>query len=447
MQLPVLASGLSVPARLQHQARRRGQAVTASNNGAKLQPDVSERVKATDAPCIVKTKQLMAGVEGVLSLAQGVVSWGPPQAALDRAAAALANSGISAYGPCEGLPELRAALGQKIQDENGLHGYNVMVTAGANQAFTNVLLTLMDASDRIVLFTPYYFNHLMAVQMTGGAHNVVYGECDKQTWHPDLDWLERELAGPSPPKVVVIVNPCNPTGVLLSRAELERASELCRAAGCWLVMDDTYEHFVYEGREHVCLSGEHILHIFSFSKAFGMMGWRMGYIAYPDFDGRGELGAELNKIQDTIPICPTQISMHVALGAVDAGRTWVDSRLDTVVANKDVLIDALSPLGALGHGVAGGEGAIYLWAKLPDGCEDDEAVVEWLVQQHRVCLIQGTSCGCPGYIRVAFANLDPDTCREAATRLKQGLTQLVAKGLPGTQQVREHVKADEVLYS
>ena len=87
-----------------------------------------------------------------------------------------------------------------------------MVTAGANQAFTNIVLTLLDPGDRIVLFVPYYFNHLMAVQMTGGAADVVHGRCDPQTWHPDLDWLEQELARPNAPKMVVLVNPCNPTG-------------------------------------------------------------------------------------------------------------------------------------------------------------------------------------------------------------------------------------------
>ena len=91
--------------------------------------------------------------------------------------------------------------------------HEVMVTAGANQAFTNVVLTLPDPGDRIVLFVPYYFNHLMAVQMTGGAADVVHGRCDPQTWHPDLDWLEQELSQPDAPKMVVLVNPCNPTGV------------------------------------------------------------------------------------------------------------------------------------------------------------------------------------------------------------------------------------------
>lgn len=74
--------------------------------------------------------------------------------------------------------------------------YRVMVTAGANQAFVNVVLTLLDAGDSVVLFVPYYFNHLMAIQMTGGAANVVYGQCDPATLHPDLDWLEKHLQGP-----------------------------------------------------------------------------------------------------------------------------------------------------------------------------------------------------------------------------------------------------------
>lgn len=88
-----------------------------------------------------------------------------------------------------------------------------MVTSGANQAFVNCVVSLCDASDRVVLFKPYYFNHLMAVQMTGGAGSVVYGQCDPKTLHIDLDWLEGELMGPHPPKMVVVVNPCNPTGV------------------------------------------------------------------------------------------------------------------------------------------------------------------------------------------------------------------------------------------
>jgi aromatic aminotransferase len=88
---------------------------------------------------------------------------------------------------------------------------DIMVTSGANQAFTNVVLTLVDAQDKVVLFKPYYFNHLMAIQMTGGDKNVVYGPAGAGL-RPDLDWLETTLKGDKPPRMVVIVNPCNPAG-------------------------------------------------------------------------------------------------------------------------------------------------------------------------------------------------------------------------------------------
>ena len=92
--------------------------------------------------------------------------------------------------------------------------YNVMVTAGANQAFVNLVLGLLDPGDKVVLFRPYYFNHLMALQMTGGSRSVCYGPCHPQTFHPDLQWLQRQLDEIQPPKMVVLVNPCNPTGAL-----------------------------------------------------------------------------------------------------------------------------------------------------------------------------------------------------------------------------------------
>ncbi|CAG9461340.1 unnamed protein product [Pedinophyceae sp. YPF-701] len=415
-------------------ASLRSATVRASSNGGPATetsaPPVSQRVQDTDAPCIVKTKALMASAgRPVASLAQGVVHWAPPPAALEAATNAMSDPRCHGYGPAEGLPELREALVDKLEKENGLTGYDVMVTAGANQAFTNLVLALTDADDGVVLFRPYYFNHLMAIQMTGGARNIILGDCDATTQHPDLAWLRQRLESPNPPKMVVIVNPCNPTGVLLSRAEVEEAAELCRKHNVWLVLDDTYEHFVYgEGSEHACPPGPNVIHVFSFSKAFGMMGWRVGYIAYPtpELGAPADLGAEILKVQDTIPICATTASQLVALGAVRQGREWVQERVDGLAENRAVVLDALSPLGSVGDGIAGGEGAIYVWGRLPDTCtEHDEDVVAWLVREHGVCTIAGSSCGCPGFIRVAFANLEPKDCAEAAGRLKSGLQELV----------------------
>jgi hypothetical protein len=154
--------------------------------------------------------------------------------------------------------------------------------------------------------------------MTGGADSIRLAPM-RPDLRPDLDWLEAVLlpggsgsgsggggsgrqdegrgAGSGaqehangdgapqpppqapPPRVVVLVNPSNPSGILLTRAELDRAADLCGRAGAWLVIDNTYAEFCFEGREHYCPAGPHVVHIFSMSKAFGMMGWRIGAAA------------------------------------------------------------------------------------------------------------------------------------------------------------------------
>jgi aromatic aminotransferase len=198
---------------------------------------------------------------------------------------------------------------------------------------------------------------------------------------------------------------------------------------------------VYDGREHFCPQGPHILHLFSFSKAWGMMGWRQGYIAFPsagsgdelatpnDSGSSNSLGMQLLKVQDTVPICAPQLSQQVSLAALEEGREWVLERVANLAGSRDALLDALSPLGKEKQAVS--EGAIYLWTRLPDGCDDDVAVVTWLVQKHRVCLIPGSSCGSPGHVRVAFANLEYEKCLEAAARLKTGLQELLERGMAG----------------
>lgn len=99
---------------------------------------------------------------------------------------------------------------------------------------------------------------------------------------------------------------------MLSKAELERAAALTEAAGCWLVMDNTYDHFTYDGAEHACVGGRNVINIFSFSKAYGMMGWRVGYICYPDASMHATLGSQLLKVQVCIYMY-TLVLLHTCI--------------------------------------------------------------------------------------------------------------------------------------
>jgi len=386
---------------------------------------VSSRMSATDVPCIVQMQQMLRGKSDVLSLAQGIVHWSPPELALAAGRAAVMEGDTSLYGADDGILPLREALKAKLRTENALTNSEVMVTAGAKQAYTNVVLTLMDAGDASCLFRPYYFNHLMALQMTGSAKQLVLPP-SLPDLQPDVSALRRELEGraaSSDPqlKMVTLVNPGNPSGVMIPRATLEEASALCASHGVWLVIDNTYEHFAYaEGPAHECIEGDHILNVFSFSKAYGMMGWRVGYVAFPP-----RLGPELFKVQDTIAICPTIASQKLAIGALSAGRGWVTDHVTRLAEQKSLVLDALKPLGP--GAVQGGSGAIYLFCKLPAGVEDDMAAVRYLVDTHGVCLIPGSACGMPGHVRVCYANLPLEKTREAAKRLRAGL-EAIASG-------------------
>eukprot|EP00288_Rhodomonas_lens_P016664 CAMPEP_0177699786 /NCGR_PEP_ID=MMETSP0484_2-20121128/5761_1 /TAXON_ID=354590 /ORGANISM="Rhodomonas lens, Strain RHODO" /LENGTH=391 /DNA_ID=CAMNT_0019210971 /DNA_START=136 /DNA_END=1311 /DNA_ORIENTATION=+ len=386
-------------------------------------PSPSRRIIRTDDPCIVTMQKMMRGTDGILSLAQGIVHWKPPATATNAAAQALQEGDTNSYCADDGLVAFRDALKQKLREENGMTKSDVMVTSGSNQAYMNLAISLLDEGDGAVLFAPYYFNHAMALQMTSAE--IVIGKVD-QALLPDLEWLEQRLKATSGPKIkmVTLVNPGNPSGVMLPPALLAKAQQLCDQAGAWLVCDNAYEYFSYEpdgAPPHTCLEAPNVVNLFSFSKSFGMMGWRIGYIAYPE----GPLGGELFKVQDTVPICPPVISQKAALGAMESGRAWVKEQVAGLSESKKLIRGVLEEtLGK--ENILGGSGAIYLMAKLPATSHDDVAVVEYLAKQHKVCVIPGAACGFPGYIRVCYSNLKPDVCEEAARRLRQGLTSLPA---------------------
>ena len=256
-------------------------------------PKVSRTMANTDDPVIVAMADLTRGKD-VASLAQGIVHWLPPPEALDAARACVDDPSTHGYGDDAGLPELRVALRLKLRIDNGLGASEVMVTSGCNQAFANVALTLFDAGDTCVVCRPYYFNHVMQLQMLG-----VEAALPKMTEDllPDAALIKDELDAGA--RAVVLVNPGNPTGKMIPGALLEEIKTLCETRGAWLVVDNTYELFAH-GARHTCVEGDHVINLFSFSKAFGMMGWRVGYIAHPP-----ALGPDLLKAQDTVAICPT----------------------------------------------------------------------------------------------------------------------------------------------
>ncbi len=184
--------------------------------------------------------------------------------------------------------------------------------------------------------------------------------------------------------MVTLVNPGNPTGVALPHSFLKEISELTKQYGVWLVVDNTYEHFDVDGRNAIegndgpafpCVDEEHVVNIFSFSKGYAMAGFRVGYIALSSrasssIDGGRGMGTaayeEMLKVQDTIAICVSRLSQMAALGALEAGREWVLERVRSLEVGRKVILEAMEPL----EEIIGGNGAMYVMGKLPDGVND-----------------------------------------------------------------------------
>ena len=441
---------------------------------------LSNRIVQTLDPCVVKTKEWMGNYShlwegdkgGIFSLAQGVVYWKPPPScrkALVDAVNADANDkgdeesdplALHSYSPASGLPELVEALEKKIETEHGMSNHDVTVTVGANQAYTNIVLTLLGSeSNKAVVFAPYYFNHVMAIQMCAGPEAVEVGPTNMDTGVPDINWLRQTLQdGKKSIRVVTLVNPGNPTGVALSRETIQETVDVCREHGVWVVLDCTYEHFFNTGEARgetnplpTFPDDPHVIHVFSFSKGYAMAGYRCGYLVTHKNDAsQGGFRSQMLKVQDTIPIGPPRLSQHVALGALKQGaakdsspselyspssKEWVYQKYATLDQSRKYILEALSSLPQQ----IGGTGSMYVMGKLPDNIkladdgegDKDEPVdvlfCRLLVKDYGIAIIPGSFCGSEGWIRICYANLPPERTKVASERLRKGIEDLTGQ--------------------
>ena len=442
------AISLTIRKRQLHTTTEQNMIKSTSQNHMTSSLSTSNRIKETLDPCVVLMKQLLTkyqhlwdGDDKMYSLAQGIVHWSPPPSASQAMISAIQddNNDIHLYAPDEGIPELISALKDKFQRENHLpcsDGVNVdiIVTSGANQAYMNCICTLLSEGDKCVVFKPYYFNHVMAVQMVRGNEAILTGPIDINGY-PDIDWLRNQLEQEDHKiQVVTVVNPGNPTGVSIPTEYLRKIVDLCKEHNVWLIMDCTYEHFDHNGNNSFpipnsddvgfhCFDDENVINIFSFSKGYAMAGFRVGAVIINTSNANGrDMYQQMVKVQDTIPICTSKISQLAAIGALSAGRNWVLDKVKSLDTGRALIMDALSSLECC----IGGTGAMYIMAKLPDGM-DDMLFAETLIEKYGVAIIPGVFVGLPGWIRVCYSNLPVEDCKVAAGRLKNGILALCDK--------------------
>jgi len=382
-------------------------------------------------PVIPQVGELIGRRADTLSLAQGMVNWGPPAAVHEAVRTALAaepsRAFLDRYGPMEGDPELLDAVREDLEGHHhlDLDGSALLVTAGSNMAFHAIAQVILDPGDEVILPLPWYFNHVMAIQLAAGVPVGVPAGLV-----PDPERLAAAITPRT--RAIVTVSPANPSGVVIPGAVLAAINRLCAERGLFHISDEAYAAFVHGSVPHhppgrTRGSGSHTITLHSLSKAYGMAGWRLGYGAVPS-----QLLAGLAQVQDTVMICPPRITQRAALAALGAGAAWIAPRMASLKERRSLVLDTLAAAQAQGLPITipvVPDGAFYVLV----GCATPlagEALVERLVLEHGVAALPGEAFGLgdgegAAQLRLSYGMLDTPLLKAALERLLVGLRELL----------------------
>lgn len=379
----------------------------------------SFRLQQVQTPIIPVVGELIRQHPGTISLGQGVVSYPPPPAAFEQIGVMLGDPVLHKYQAVYGIPALLKEIEQKLRQENGIdvnNGSRIVVTAGGNMAFINALLAIADVGDEVILNVPYYFNHEMAITMAN-CRAVFVPTDENYQLQPKL--IAAAITDRT--RAVVTISPNNPTGAVYAETSLREVNELCRARGIYHLSDEAYEYFTYDPARHFSPgslpdSNKHTISLYSLSKAYGFASWRIGFMVIPE-----HLFDAVNKIQDTILICPPVVSQFAAVGAMQIGAEYCRNQVRQLADVRKLVQRELAQLDAYCV-TPPADGAFYFFLKLHTELAP-LALVERLVKEHRVAAIPGSAFGMTQgcYLRVAYGALQPETVAEGMGRLVHGI--------------------------
>ncbi len=377
-------------------------------------------VRAVGAPPIPLARTWSARYDGragpLIDLTQAVPGYPPHDDLLARLAQAAGSREAAAYGPIEGDTALRERLAADLAARYGADfaAEDVAITAGCNLAFVMAATTIAGSGAAVMLPSPWYFNHHMALTMLG-IGTVALPCRAEDGFVPDPETAARLLTPAT--RAIVLVTPNNPTGAIYPPATIAAFAELCRAKGLWLVLDETYRDFLPgDAPPHAVFADpswrDFAVHLYSFSKAYCVPGHRVGAMAAgPGFR------AEAAKVLDTMQICPTRTPQIALAWAIDALRGWREANRALMARRADAFRAAVTPLQDWKLDALG---AYFAYLRLPESAPDADAAAEHLAASCGLATLPGPFFG-PGqtrHLRLAFANVDEAAIAAVPDRLR-----------------------------
>lgn len=396
--------------------------------------NISRNVKETTNPPIVVltdiAQRLRQEGRDVIVMGQAVPDLPPEPSLLAAARDSLTSEYINFYSTDRGLIELRNAIARKLELKNAVKAdpeQEILVTAGANQAILAAFLTILDHDDEVIIPTPYYFNHEMAVRIAGGRPV----ECEMTEgvngYSLDIDKIRRRITPQT--KAITLVTPNNPTGAAFSREALEDISQIAFGNNLYVIADETYDQFLFGERKHFSIGSidrvrENVITVSSFSKRYSMTGWRLGYLA-----ANAALIEEMLKVHDTMVICAPVITQTAGIKAIqeDLAGTTYNTRMDRYILElerrKNVMREMVDRSDYLEWREP--HGTLFAFVKYVDRLGTSEELAFDILNKANVVVIPGSSFGKCGehHFRISYGAVDSENIREAFTRMEKYFNQ------------------------
>jgi len=388
---------------------------------------LSERIKSLSVSQTLamaqKSRELTAKGFDIISLSLGEPDFNTPDYIKDAAKKAI-DENYTKYPPVPGYNDLRDAIAKKFKEENGLNysSDQIIVSAGGKHSLINVILSIVNPGDEVIILAPYWVSYFDQIILAGGKPVVVEALLENDfKIHPD----QLESAITDKTRLVIFNSPSNPTGMVYTGEEMEKIARIIeKHEGLFIISDEIYEHIIFEG-QHVSMASfsfiyDRVITVNGVSKGYAMTGWRIGYIGAPLWIARA-----CNKLQGQFTSGVCSIAQRAALAAIEGKDGSRQVMKEAFLRRRDLICGLLKEIKGLKIRVP--QGAFYVMpdisyylgksdGKVRINTSDDLAL--FLLDKAQVAVVGGDAFGAPSCIRISYANSD-ELLVEAVKRIKR----------------------------
>ena len=375
-----------------------------------------------------KSAEMKAQGIDVINMSVGEPDFNTPDH-IKLAAKQAIDDNYSRYSPVPGYPDLRKAIVAKFKNENGLdYTINeVLVSNGAKQSVCNTVMALVNDGEEVIIPAPYWVSYPQMVKLAGGEPVIVEAGFE-QNFKMTAAQLEAAITPKT--RLLILCSPSNPTGSVYNKEELKALAEvILRHDDLFVLADEIYEHINYVGKHESIAQfpgmKERSIIVNGVSKAYAMTGWRIGYIAAPEWIVKG-----CNKLQGQYTSGPCSVSQKAAEYAYTASQECVEEMRQAFERRRDLIVKLAKDIPGLEVNVP--EGAFYLFPKCSSffGKSDGETVINnstdfamYLLEKGHVATVGGDAFGDPDCFRMSYATSDENIV-EAMKRIKEVVANL-----------------------